>query len=217
MPFIDFADVEQLATIEELADMLGLKTKRYNAAQIRCSCPIHGGDDTTLAISPNIRSKRGSVGVFYCQKGKSGGDRIGLVAHCMEIGQQDAAFFISEQFENRTVESTVNSDSTVSKKRATVPQKQEGASQRPSAPKETRDFDPVAFAQKLAFTDEVEALGLNEQDAARLGIGFCRGRVYFPMKDDTGFVCGFIGFANGELKMPPRWLEQDKIVKFKRA
>ena len=38
MPFI-----EQLATIEELADMLGLKTKRYNANQVR-SCPIHGGE-----------------------------------------------------------------------------------------------------------------------------------------------------------------------------
>jgi hypothetical protein len=28
---------------------------------------------------------------------------------------------------------------------------------------------------------------------------------------------GFIGFANGELKMPPRWLEQSKVVKLKRA
>jgi hypothetical protein len=44
MPFINFEEVEQLATIEELADMPGLKTKRYNANQIRCSCPIHGGE-----------------------------------------------------------------------------------------------------------------------------------------------------------------------------
>ena len=37
-------EVEQLATIEKLADMLGLKTKQYNADQIRCSCPNHGGE-----------------------------------------------------------------------------------------------------------------------------------------------------------------------------
>ena len=77
--------------------MLGLKTKRYNASQIRCACPVHGGEETTLAISPSVRSKRGSEGVFFCQKAKSGGDRSGLVAHCMDIGQQDAAFFIAEQ------------------------------------------------------------------------------------------------------------------------
>src|SRR5882672_12764492 len=98
MPFINFDEVEQLATIDELAEMLGLKTKPYNAAQIRCACPVHGGDEKTLAISPGVRSKRGSPGVFFCQKAKSGGDRIGLVAHCMDIGQQDAAFFIAEQY-----------------------------------------------------------------------------------------------------------------------
>jgi hypothetical protein len=54
------------------------ETKRYDANQIRCSCPIHGGEDTALAISPGVRSKRGSPGVFFCQKAKSGGDRIGL-------------------------------------------------------------------------------------------------------------------------------------------
>jgi hypothetical protein len=92
VPFIDFSDVEQLATIEGMAEMLGLKTKRYNASQIRSACPVHGGEDDTLAISPGIKSKRGSEGVFFCQKSNSGGDRIGLVAHCMDIGQQDAAF-----------------------------------------------------------------------------------------------------------------------------
>jgi hypothetical protein len=164
VPFINFEEVEQLATIDELAEMLGLKTKAYNAAQIRCACPVHGGDEKTLAISPGVRSKRGSSGVFFCQKAKSGGDRIGLVAHCMDIGQQDAAFFSAEQFgtQNSTEESTVNSHSTVSKKRATVPQKPDGRKQ-PASP--SKEFDPVAFAAKLAFTDEVAELGISEEDA----------------------------------------------------
>jgi hypothetical protein len=208
VPFINFEDVERLATIEELAEMLGLKTKKYNASQIRCACPVHGGEDTTLAISPGVRSKRGSEGVFYCQKGKSGGDRIGLVAHCMDIGQQDAAFFIAEQYGNS--EGTVP---TVSKKRATVPQKHEGRKQ-PASP--SKEFDPLAFAAKLQFTDEVAELGITEEDATRLQIGFTRGKVYFPIRNDDSSIAGFIGFADGELKMPPQWLLSN-VVKLKRA
>jgi hypothetical protein len=82
--FIDFEEVEALATIEDLAEILGLETRRYNASQIRCACPVHGGEDPSLSARAFV-SKRGSDGVFYCQKGKSGGDRIGLVAHCMEM------------------------------------------------------------------------------------------------------------------------------------
>jgi hypothetical protein len=207
MAFIDFEKVEQLATIEELADMLGLKTKRYNPSQIRCACPVHSGEDTTLAISPGVRSKRGSEGVFFCQKGKSGGDRIGLVAHCMDIGQQDAAFFIAEQYGKS------DSNSTVSKNRATVPQKPEGRKQ-PASP--SREFDPVAFAAKLAFTDEVAELGISEEDATRLQIGFTRGKVYLPIRNEDGSISGFIGFADGQLKMPPQWLHSN-VVKLKRA
>jgi hypothetical protein len=147
MPFINFEEVEQLATIDELADMLGLKTKAYNAAQIRCACPVHGGDEKTLAISPAVRSKRGSPGVFFCQKAKSGGDRIGLVAHCMDIGQQDAAFFIAEQYSK----SDSTSDSTVSNNRATVPQKQEVGANRPNSRKAIESLRPDSLCRQAGI------------------------------------------------------------------
>jgi hypothetical protein len=68
----------------------------------------------------------------------------------------------------------------------------------------------------VAVSEEVSELGLSEEDATRLGIGFTRGKVYFPMKDDTGFICGFIGFADGQLKLPRAgW--NTKVVKLKRA
>src|SRR5688572_23497636 len=77
--FIPFEEVEKLATIEDLARMLNLAARKYGSTgQLRCACPVHGGTDT-LAISPHVRSRRGSEGVFFCQAGKSGGDRIGLV------------------------------------------------------------------------------------------------------------------------------------------
>jgi hypothetical protein len=151
--------------------------------------------------------------VFFCQKAKSGGDRIGLVAHCMDIGQQDAAFLIAEQYGKSDSNSDSNSDSTVSKNRATVPQKPEGRKQ-PASP--SREFDPVAFAAKLAFTDEVAELGITEEDATRLQIGFTRGKVYLPIRNDDGSINGFIGFADGQLKMPPQWI-QTNVVKLKRA
>jgi hypothetical protein len=74
------------------------------------------------------------------------------------------------------------------------------------------EFDPQAFAQKLAFTPEVSALDISEEDATRLGIGFHpqRRAVYFPQKDETGFIAGFIAFKDGKLVMPPEMAAADQ-------
>jgi hypothetical protein len=37
----------------------------------------------------------------------------------------------------------------------------------------------------------------------RLQIGFTRGRVYFPIRNEDGSIAGFVGYADGQLKMPP--------------
>jgi hypothetical protein len=210
MPFINFDEVAELASIEQLADMLGLKTQS-SGRQLRCSCPVHGGDDRTLAITPDVRSKRGSQGVFFCQKAQSGGDRIGLVAHCMDIGQQDAAFFIAEQYGNS--EGTV--DSTVSKKHATVPQARRAE---PTAPK---TFNPDDYLAKLVYNDDVAALGINEEDAQALGIGFVttgvhRGRLAIALRWPSGEIAGFGSVVGGTIKLPSK-LIQPKVVALKRA
>jgi len=84
----------------------------------------------------------------------------------------------------------------------------------PASP--SREFDPLAFTAKLQFTDEVSELGLTEEDATRLQICFTRGKVYFPIRNEDGSIRGFIGYADGELKLPPQWL-QTNVVKLKRA
>lgn len=208
--FIDFEEVERLATIEQLADALGLETHRYGASgQVRCSCPQHGGDKDALAITPAARSKRGSVGVFFCRKEGKGGDRIGLVAHCLGLGQQEAAFYIQDQFgtENSTVTSTSNS-TVNSNSRATVPPEQKRESTRHA--KREAVFDPAAFAAKLSYSDEVAALGFSEEDAEHFGVGFYRGKVYAPLRYPDGSIAAFFDYANGTLKLPARarWLEQ---------
>src|SRR5258708_29156140 len=37
-------------------------------------------------------------------------------------------------------------------------------------------------------------------------IGFTRGRVYFPIRNEDGSIAGFVGYADGQLKMPPQWI-----------
>lgn len=207
--FIPFEEVEELATIERLAQMLNLEMRR-SGSQWRCACPAHPGDHRDLCISPQVRSRRGSLGVFFCQRDKTGGDRIGLVAHVMDIGQQDAALFIAQQFgmelaNSRTVDSdgTVNSN-TVCKERATSPPAQQKASEK-AVSKPPTQFDPAAFAQKLEYSDEVQALGIPKADAQALGIGFYRGKLYQALRYDDGSIAGFSAIT-GELKLPSKLL-----------
>jgi hypothetical protein len=61
-----------------------------------------------------------------------------------------------------------------------------------SPSKDHREFDPAAFASKLAFTHEVAELGSSEEDAERLQIGFTRGKVYFPSATKTEALPGIV-------------------------
>jgi hypothetical protein len=204
--FIPFEEVEALADIRQIADILGLQLKPYGqSGQLRCSCPVHGGGDDTLAISPHARSKRGSVGVFFCRKAPdpkaAGGDRIGLVAHIEQLEQQEAAYYIASHFGSGDDE---DSDSS-----PTVPPAREKATT-------TRDttrapFNPEAFAkEKLAYSEEVAAFGFSEDDAEHFGVGSYRGKVYAPLRHPDGSIAAFFDYGGGALKLPARsrWLEQ---------
>lgn len=201
--FVPFDEVEQLATIEQLAEMLNLPAKR-SGQQLRCACPVHGGDDRSLAISPHVKSRKGSEGVFYCQKAGEGGDRIALVAHCMEMGQQDAALFIQSQF--GTVDPVPDRDTG-----HTVPRKNQATA-----------FDPLKFASKLVWHEEVAKLGLSQDEAAQLGVGWHpqRKACFFPVRHVNGDISAFIGCdAQHKLKLPPQYLPpQSNVVRLpKRA
>lgn len=200
--YIPFEQVEELADIERLAQMLNLPVRK-SGVQLRCPCPVHGGD-RGLAITPSVRSRRGSLGVFYCQEAKEGGDRIGLVAHCMEMSQQDAAFFIHSQFGDGNSE-PVNSN-TVSNSRATAPQNDRRAE--PTAPK----FDPDAFLSKLQVPE-----GMSEEDAKTFRVGVHRGALYVPAVYPSGIVAGWWKLQDGKLTPPREWLpDSAKVVPLRR-
>ena len=79
MPFIDFADVKARVSIEDAAEKLGLALKP-SAGKLRCPCPVHGGGDRAMVITPE-------KGLFCCfgSRPSTGGDQIQLVAHVKDI------------------------------------------------------------------------------------------------------------------------------------
>jgi hypothetical protein len=52
----------------------------------------------------------------------------------------------------------------------------------------------------------VEQPGFTEPVAKDFSIGFYRGQVYIPIHHTDGSISGFVGYADGQLKLPPKWL-----------
>lgn len=217
MPFVDFAEIRERVSIEDVADMLPVKWER-EGGQLRASCPVHGGE-RSLIVTP-------SKGLFTCKtapaepSGKQpGGDCVGLCKHVMQKSMNEAGVYLAKQIgmlgnSNSTNSSTV----TVSKERATAPPEQKGGANRPA---KSEAFDPAAFAAKLVYSDEVAALGFSEEDAEHFGVGFYRGRVYAPLRHPDGSIAAFYDYGNGALKLPQRsrWLEQSapNVVRFPKS
>ncbi len=145
---MDFKAIKAVVSIEDAANLLKLALKK-SSNQLPGPCPACGeGDERTLAITPNRN-------LFYCFSAKSGGDQLALIQHITGLDVQDAAAFLSPH--------------TRAAHDSPVPEQKKAA-----ATKKETAFNPVAFASKLAFTDEVAELGISEEDATRLQIGFTR-------------------------------------------
>ena len=87
--FVDFAAIKRDVSLHQVMQMLGLDLKLHGS-QYRGACPVHGGNDRTLVITPT----KG----FYCFSSKLGGDQIQLCAHVKQIGNKDAAEEIQRYF-----------------------------------------------------------------------------------------------------------------------
>lgn len=181
MPFIDFAEIRERLSIEDAAEMLPVKWKN-EGQQLRADCPVHDGE-RSLIITP-------AKGLFVCKAttdAKKGGDCIALCAHVMQTTNFEAGKYLAKQIgmlgNSHRKDDSNSSTVTVGKEHATAPQKKEGgtASAQPAP-----NFDPVAFAAKLAFSDEVAALGFSEEDAEHFQVGFYRGKVYAPLRLSIG-------------------------------
>jgi hypothetical protein len=59
--------------------------------------------------------------------------------------------------------------------------------------------------------------GVTTSNQRNRAVGFTRGKVYFPIRNEDGSISGFVGFPDGQLKMPPQWIRTTNVVKLKRA
>lgn len=216
---LDFKAIAESVDIFQVAQALQLVVKNG-----RADCPICESERSIELVE--------ETNTFLCYAGtpRAGnkylaGDCIALYAHIKATGMYQAAKEISEQLVRyRGIVHTNPDRATVS---ATTPQKpgemSPSVSTAPSPPRKgtAGEFDPEAYAAKLAYSPEVAALGISEADAAQFQIGFAstgfhRGKVVFPIRHPSGEIAGFASYANGEFKFPTRWLPV-KVVQLKRA
>jgi DNA primase len=176
MPYaIDFNELKQRVTIEQAADMLGLKLTK-SGAQRRGTCPIcKGGGDRAFVITP-------AKGLYYCFGTCSkGGDAITMAANVRGCSLREAAEFLAGKSGGGT--STAKVDGS----RNDSPQ--------PQAEKGLRPLDYL-----LVSHEAVQALGVSMETAAHFGAGFApkgimRGRFAIPLHDPTGNLLAYAGRA----------------------
>src|SRR5271156_6760822 len=85
---IDFTELKQRVSIEQAADMLGIKTTK-SGAQRRGTCPIcKAGGDRAFVLTP-------VKGLYYCFGTCSkGGDAITMAANVRNCSLREAAEFL---------------------------------------------------------------------------------------------------------------------------
>lgn len=181
--FIDFNEIKRRVSLSQCITMLGLQMK-HTGGQYRSACPVHGGGERTLVVTPN----RG----FYCFGEKKGGDQIALVAHVKQVSNREAAEAICLHYGLDLLPE---------------PKEQPTKAAQPPAPaaKGNRAFDPAAYAARLDPAHEkLAALGISPETFKLFGAGFAsggvnRGRLAMPLHDRAGnFVCYFGRALSGE-------------------
>jgi DNA primase len=170
--FIDFVELKERVSIEQVVQMLDLKLKKHGA-QMRGPCPVHGGGDRTFVVTPG----RG----FYCFAEKQGGDQIALVSHVNAISAREAAGLIAERF----MKMPEAAKPTEASAKAT-----------PSAQK--GPLQPLSYLE--AAHESVQALGVAPETAQAWGAGYApkgimRGRFAIPIHDREGVLLAYCGRA----------------------
>ena len=172
---VDFNELKQRVTIEQAADMLGIKLTK-SGAQRRGTCPIcKAGGDRAFVITP-------AKGLYYCFGTCSkGGDAITMAANVRGCSLREAAEFLSGK--SRRSSSQAKADSS----RNDSPQ-----------PMIEKGLRPLDYLQTTH--EAVKALGVSPETAGHFGAGFApkgimRGRFAIPLHDPAGVLLAYCGRA----------------------
>jgi DNA primase len=172
---IHFVELKQRVSIEQAADMLGIKTAK-SGPQRRGTCPIcKAGGDRAFVITP-------AKGLYYCfgTCGK-GGDAITMAANVRGCSLREAAEFLSGKSGGGV---------------ATA--KRDGSRNDSPQPKTEQGLRPLEYLH--AAHEAVKALGVSPETAEHFGAGFApkgimRGRFAIPLHDPAGNLLAYCGRA----------------------
>ena len=172
---IDFAELKQRVSIEQAADMLGIKLKK-SGPQLRGQCPIcKDSNDRAFVITP-------AKGLYYCfGKCGKGGDAITLAANVRKCSLREAAEFLAGK-------------GGVS----APPAKGDNSRHDSPQPMTEKGLKPLDYLQ--ASHEAVQALGVSPETCAQFGAGFApkgimRGRLAIPIHDSAGTLLAYCGRA----------------------
>lgn len=218
MPYRNFKELAERIDIVEVASILRLDLKERPNGELRTACPAcKSSDANSLAIMPATRS-------FRCYSAQKSGDCTSLYAHIkgyegISRGQFRAADELEELFGDATAPRTAPS---------TTPQKPERRTAEPSAqpaPASARAWtqeDAQAYAAKLAYTDEIAASGISEEDARAIGIGISnkgmnKGLTLGLRWQSGEFACFVSLDEHGRLKLPKQLIRPSVLTWKRRA
>jgi DNA primase len=172
---IDFLDLKQRITIEQAADMLGIKLKK-SGAQLRGQCPVcKDNSDRAFVITP-------AKGLYYCfGKCSKGGDAITLAANVRKCSLREAAEFLDGKSGG-----------------SATPAKGDGSRHNSPQPMTERGLKPLDYLQ--ASHEAVQGLGVSPETCAQFGAGYApkgimRGRLAIPIHDRAGTLLAYCGRA----------------------
>jgi len=184
--YIDFKELKQRFSVENVAEMLALKlTSNGEANQWRGPCPrCNDGDERALVVTTG----KG----YYCFSAKEGGDCIALAAHILDLPMKHAALHIVE-----------HADDEPERERKPEEKREPETEKQGTAP-----LQPLTYLHHKH--EAVQALGIDADSAETLGIGYAkkgimRGRVAIPIREEDGTLVGYCGFsakADPPLKLP---------------
>jgi hypothetical protein len=212
---LDFKAIAEEVDICEVARHLGLELTR----DLRSPCPACQSQDRAIELIEETNTFRCWAAPPPPGKKVLGGDCITLYAHVKGFqGSYRAAKELSEIFGVGGPVTRTRTSTSIAKhvpENGTVPPAREKATTKGG---DNRPFDPVAFAEKLKYSPEIEALGISEEDAQALGVGWYKGKLYQALRYDDGSTAGYSAIT-GDIKLPSKLLPQvHNVVAFpKRA
>ena len=172
---IDFAELKDRVSIEQAADILGIKLKK-GGPQLRGQCPIcKDNSDRAFVITP-------AKGLYYCfGKCGKGGDAITMAANIRKCSLREAAEFLAGK-----------------SGASGAPAKSDSSRHESPQPMTEKGLRPLDYLQ--ASHEAVQALGVSSETCGQFEAGFApkgimRGRLAIPIHDRAGTLLAYCGRA----------------------